>query len=143
AAAISAVALSPAPSPGRVGEERQVGEQPQAGEERQVGEEPQAGGERRAGEPASGKGTVTTQEPTRAQQVVARRMASSKATVPEFTLAAEIDMARCVELRGRLKALHGDRPVASYNDIVVKACGVALAEHPRANGSWRDGRFEL
>jgi pyruvate dehydrogenase E2 component (dihydrolipoamide acetyltransferase) len=83
------------------------------------------------------------QEPTRAQQVVARRMSSSKATVPEFTLAAEIDMGRCVELRERLRAIAGDGPVCSYNDIVVKACGVALREHPRANGAWRDGRFEL
>jgi pyruvate dehydrogenase E2 component (dihydrolipoamide acetyltransferase) len=89
------------------------------------------------------KGSVTVQEPTRAQQVVARRMSSSKATVPEFTLTAEIDMGRCVELRARLRAIAGDEPVCSYNDIVVKACGVALREHPRANGSWRDGRFEL
>ncbi|MEA2265628.1 MAG: hypothetical protein QOE27_1211 [Solirubrobacteraceae bacterium] len=92
--------------------------------------------------PATGaKGEVTIQEPTRAQQVVARRMSSSKATVPEFTLAAEIDMERCVELRRRLKTI--DRPVPSYNDIVVKACGLALREFPRANGAWRDGRFEL
>ncbi len=89
------------------------------------------------------KGTVTVQEPTRAQQVVARRMSSSKATIPEFTLSAEIEMDRCVDLRRRLQALGGDRTVPSYNDLVVKACGLALREHPRANGSWRDGRFEL
>jgi pyruvate dehydrogenase E2 component (dihydrolipoamide acetyltransferase) len=98
--------------------------------------------ERQAGDAGSGKGIVTTEEPTRAQQVVARRMASSKATVPEFTLNAEIDMERCVELRSRLKGLGGERRVPSYNDIVVKACGLALREHPRANGAWRDGRFE-
>ncbi|MGI8802361.1 MAG: dihydrolipoamide acetyltransferase family protein [Solirubrobacteraceae bacterium] len=92
---------------------------------------------------ASAKGQVTTEEPTRAQQVVARRMASSKATVPEFTLSAEVDMERCVELRRRLRAIHRDRPIASYNDIVVKACGLALREYPRANAAWRDGHFEL
>jgi pyruvate dehydrogenase E2 component (dihydrolipoamide acetyltransferase) len=101
----------------------------------------QAAGE--SGEAGSGKGIVTTQEPTRTQQIVARRMSSSKATVPEFTLNAELDMERCVELRRRLQALAGDRRVPSYNDIVVKACGLALREHPRANGAWRDGRFEL
>ncbi len=89
------------------------------------------------------KGMVTVEEPTRAQQVIARRMSSSKATVPEFTVSAEIDMERAVELRHRLQAIGGDRPVPSYNDIVVKACALALREHPRANGSWRDGRFEL
>src|SRR5258705_195749 len=31
----------------------------------------------------------------------------------------------------------------SYGDMVVKACGIALREHPRANGSYKDGRFEL
>jgi pyruvate dehydrogenase E2 component (dihydrolipoamide acetyltransferase) len=103
---------------------------------------PAAGG-RQTGEPESGKGIVTTQEPTRAQQVVARRMASSKATVPEFTLTAEIDMERCAELRERLRALGGERVIPSYNDIVVKACGLALREHPRANAAYRDGRFEL
>jgi pyruvate dehydrogenase E2 component (dihydrolipoamide acetyltransferase) len=103
---------------------------------------PAAGG-RQTGEPESGKGIVTTQEPTRAQQVVARRMASSKATVPEFTLTAEIDMECCAELRERLRALGGERVIPSYNDIVVKACGLALREHPRANAAYRDGRFEL
>ncbi len=70
-------------------------------------------------------------------------MSSSKATVPEFTVSAEIDMERAVELRDRLRAIGADGLVPSYNDIVVKACALALREHPRANGSWRDGRFEL
>jgi pyruvate dehydrogenase E2 component (dihydrolipoamide acetyltransferase) len=92
-------------------------------------------------ETATGKGDVTVQELTRTQQLIARRMAESKATVPEFTLRSEIDMERCVALRGELKAL-GDE-VPSYNDMVVKACALALREFPRANGSYRDGRFEL
>jgi pyruvate dehydrogenase E2 component (dihydrolipoamide acetyltransferase) len=90
---------------------------------------------------ATAKGDVTIQELTRVQQVIARRMAESKATVPEFTLRSELDMEGCVRLRGELKALGGDVP--SYNDMVVKACALALREFPRANGSYRDGRFEL
>ena len=31
----------------------------------------------------------------------------------------------------------------SFNDMVVKACALALREFPRANGAYRDGRFEL
>ena len=87
------------------------------------------------------KGDVTVQELTRMQQLIARRMAESKATVPEFTLRSEIDMEGCVALRAELKALGGEVP--SYNDMVVKACALALREFPRANGSYRDGRFEL
>jgi pyruvate dehydrogenase E2 component (dihydrolipoamide acetyltransferase) len=68
-------------------------------------------------------------------------MAESKATVPEFELRSEVDMEACVELRSELKALGGDVP--SYNDMVVKAAALALREFPRANGSYRDGRYEL
>jgi pyruvate dehydrogenase E2 component (dihydrolipoamide acetyltransferase) len=37
----------------------------------------------------------------------------------------------------------GGTPAPSLNDFIVKACALALRELPRANGSYRDGRFEL
>ena len=89
------------------------------------------------------KGGVTTQELTRTQQLIARRMAESKATVPHFALDMEIDMEEAVILRARLKVLASDDPAPSLNDFVVKACALALRELPRANGSYKDGRFEL
>jgi pyruvate dehydrogenase E2 component (dihydrolipoamide acetyltransferase) len=92
-------------------------------------------------ETGTAKGDVTLQELTRTQQLIARRMAESKATVPEFTLRSELDMEACVQLRADLKALGGEVP--SYNDMVVKASALALREFPLANGSYRDGRFEL
>jgi len=95
----------------------------------------------RPAETGTAKGDVTIQELTRIQQVIARRMAESKATVPEFTLRTEIDMEACVRLRTELKALGGDVP--SYNDMVVRASALALREFSRANGSYRDGKFEL
>ena len=81
----------------------------------------------------------SAQELTRTQQAVARRVAESKATVPDFTLQTEIDMEACVAQRAETAA----DPVPSFTDIVVKACGLALREHPRANARYRDGRFEL
>jgi pyruvate dehydrogenase E2 component (dihydrolipoamide acetyltransferase) len=105
---------------------------------------------------AGAKGQTSSVEPTRTQRTIARRMAESKATIPDFTLTVEIDMERCVELRAELKRLshptvgggsaaHGDEgsSAPTYNDMIVKACALALREHPRANGSYRDGRFEL
>jgi pyruvate dehydrogenase E2 component (dihydrolipoamide acetyltransferase) len=90
------------------------------------------------------KGTTTYQDLTRLQQVVSRRMAESKATAPHFYLQSEIDMSTAVEARGRLKALTPEGEVVpSFNDMVVKACALALREHPLANGAYRDGRFEL
>jgi pyruvate dehydrogenase E2 component (dihydrolipoamide acetyltransferase) len=97
-----------------------------------------------ATETGTAKGDVTVQELTRTQAVIARRMAESKATVPEFTLTAEVDMEAAVALRAKLKAAAGAEGAApSYNDMVVKACAIALRDHPRANSAYKDGRFEL
>ena len=90
------------------------------------------------------KGTVTYEDLSKLQSTVSRRMAESKATAPHFYLEAEVDMTRAVEARSRVKELAApDLNVPSFNDMVVKACGLALREHPRANGAYRDGRFEL
>ncbi len=93
--------------------------------------------------PETAKGAVTVEELTKLQQTVARRMAESKATAPHFYLQAEIDMSRCVDARAALKlsAAEGDA-VPSLNDMIVKAVAIALREHPRANGAYRDGRLE-
>jgi pyruvate dehydrogenase E2 component (dihydrolipoamide acetyltransferase) len=90
------------------------------------------------------KGRVETVELSRLQQTVARRMAESKATAPHFYLQSEIDMSRCFAARAQIKAAAGeDEVVPSFNDMVVKACAIALREFPRANGAYRDGRLEL
>ncbi len=96
-------------------------------------------------EPARGaKGVVTTVQPSRIQVQIAQRMAESKATIPDFTLHADVAMEQAVELRTQLReAARGGDAVPSYNDMVVKACGLALREHPRANAAYRDGAFEL
>jgi pyruvate dehydrogenase E2 component (dihydrolipoamide acetyltransferase) len=116
-----------------------------------------------AGAPVTGlegvttaKGETTTVELSRTQQTIARRMAESKATIPDFTLLIDVDMEECVKLRAQLKAIAqhdggpaegapaGERLKApTYNDMVVKACALALREHPTANGSYRDGRLQL
>jgi pyruvate dehydrogenase E2 component (dihydrolipoamide acetyltransferase) len=90
------------------------------------------------------KGNVQTQDPNKLQQTIARRMAESKATAPHFYLTIEIDMGKAVEARAGFKAAAGEGDVVpSFNDMVVKACAIALREFPKANGGYRDGRFEL
>ena len=70
-------------------------------------------------------------------------MAESKATAPHFYLTSEIDMSRAVEARARIKAASAEGEIVpSFNDMVVKACALALREFPRANGSYRDGKVE-
>jgi pyruvate dehydrogenase E2 component (dihydrolipoamide acetyltransferase) len=96
------------------------------------------------GSPETAKGQVTYEDLSKLQSTIARRMSESKATAPHFYLEAEIDMSRAVAARARIKELAGEGDVVpSFNDMVVKACALALREHPRANGAYRDGRFEL
>ena len=94
--------------------------------------------------PETAKGEVEVVELSKLQQTVARRMAESKATAPHFYLTAEADMTRAWEARTRVKETSGDdQVVPSFNDLVVKACAIALREFPRANGAYRDGRVEM
>jgi pyruvate dehydrogenase E2 component (dihydrolipoamide acetyltransferase) len=109
-------------------------------------ERPSTVGVSTAAGPAGGtaKGDVTLQEPTKLQQTVARRMAESKATAPHFYLSTEVEMGAAVAARSRLKKIAGEGEVVpSFNDMVVKASAIALREMPKANGAYRDGRFEL
>lgn len=94
--------------------------------------------------PETAKGEVTYEDLSKVQQVIARRMAESKATAPHFYLRASVDMSRAVAGRKLLKEATSEGDVVpSFNDMAVKACALALREHPRANGAYRDGRFEL
>jgi pyruvate dehydrogenase E2 component (dihydrolipoamide acetyltransferase) len=94
--------------------------------------------------PETAKGEVETVELTKLQTTVARRMSESKATAPHFYLEMEIDMAAAVQMRAQLKEIVSEgKPAPTFNDMVVKACGLALREFPRANGAYRDGKFEL
>jgi pyruvate dehydrogenase E2 component (dihydrolipoamide acetyltransferase) len=96
------------------------------------------------GERGGGKGETTVEELSRTQQTIARRMAEAKATVPDFHVSTEVDMAAAVAVREQLKTLATDEhPAPSYNDFVVKAAALALREFPRANGAYKDGKFEL
>jgi pyruvate dehydrogenase E2 component (dihydrolipoamide acetyltransferase) len=90
------------------------------------------------------KGSTTVEELSRLQQLIARRMAQAKATVPHFQVQTEAIMDEAIALRSRLKAVAATKAqTPSFNDIIIKACAIALHEHPRVNGSYEDGRFEL
>ena len=85
---------------------------------------------------------VTVQPLTTVQSTIAERMTTAKATVPDFTLTTEVEMDAALELRSHLSELGLD-PLPSINDLVVKACAVALRAHPRVNASYGDGTIEI
>ncbi len=88
------------------------------------------------------KGSSHRVEPTRTQRLIARRMAEAKATIPEFQVQTDVAMDAALAFRAELKTiLEGETP--SLNDLIVKASALALRGHPRANGSYADGGFEL
>ena len=78
--------------------------------------------------------------PSAMLRTVARRMAESKSTVPHFYLQSEIDMQRAMQLRSELNAALADAgEKVSVNDLVLRACALALVDHPQFHRSWIDG----
>jgi pyruvate dehydrogenase E2 component (dihydrolipoamide acetyltransferase) len=94
--------------------------------------------------PADASAGTRIQQPTRLQQVAARRMAEATATVPHFQVQTEVRIDQAIALRAQLKAASPEgAAVPSINDLIVKACALALPAHPLVNGSFKDGVFEL
>jgi pyruvate dehydrogenase E2 component (dihydrolipoamide acetyltransferase) len=90
---------------------------------------------------AGAKGEATRHDLSTIQRTVARRMAESRATVPDIELRSEVDMTAAVALREQLRA-RPDLVLPSLNDLIVKAAALALREFPRVNGAYRDAQFE-
>lgn len=69
------------------------------------------------------------------RKIIAKRLAESKFTSPHFYLTMSIDMDKAVEGRAKLNEVS---PVKiSFNDLILKACAIALKQHPAVNSSWR------
>jgi pyruvate dehydrogenase E2 component (dihydrolipoyllysine-residue acetyltransferase) len=84
----------------------------------------------------------TVIEPSPMLRAVARRMSESKAQVPHFYLQCEIDMGKALALREELNAeLAGDGVKLTVNDLIVRACALALRDHPQFHRSWVDGKL--
>jgi pyruvate dehydrogenase E2 component (dihydrolipoamide acetyltransferase) len=95
-----------------------------------------------SGPSANGGGEI--RELTRLQRTVVRRMSEAKATVPEFQVQTEVELDALLAFRTTLKEAADDGDVVpSINDLIVKASALALRAHPLANGSYKDGGFEL
>jgi len=82
-----------------------------------------------AARPAPAVGTVW--------RIMAERMTQSWTTAPHFYLVREVNVARLVTWRERASKQTGAR--ITYTDLLVKIVAAALVQHPRVNGSWKDG----
>ena len=75
------------------------------------------------------------------RKTIAKRLSQSIGPIPTFYLTTEIDMERATDLREQFKTLYGDTVRVSFNDLVVKAVGLALAKHPACNAWWQDDKI--
>jgi pyruvate dehydrogenase E2 component (dihydrolipoamide acetyltransferase) len=77
-------------------------------------------------------------EVSQMRKVIARRLAESKFSAPHFYLTMDIDMDNAISAR---KAINDQGMKVSFNDMVVKACAMALKKHPVINSSWLGDRI--
>lgn len=73
------------------------------------------------------------------RKTIARRLSESKFTAPHFYLTTEVDMDACVEARNQLNAVSPQK--ISYNDLIVKACAIALRSNLAVNVSWTNDKM--
>jgi pyruvate dehydrogenase E2 component (dihydrolipoamide acetyltransferase) len=75
------------------------------------------------------------------RKVIAKRLSESLFTAPHFFLTMSIDMDKAVESRTKINET---APVKiSFNDMVLKACAVALRQHPAVNSSWLGDKIRV
>lgn len=95
-----------------------------------------------AAAPAEG---ARVQKASQMRKTIARRLAQSKFTAPHFYLTVDVDMERAIAFREQLNTLAQSqgRSKVSFNDLVTKACAVALRKHPMINASYLEQEGEL
>ena len=75
------------------------------------------------------------------RKVIAKRLGESKFSAPHYYLAVEFDVDNAIAFRQQFNSIPDTK--ISFNDIVVKACALALRQHPQVNSQWFDDRMKL
>jgi pyruvate dehydrogenase E2 component (dihydrolipoamide acetyltransferase) len=75
------------------------------------------------------------------RKAIAKNLAKSKFTAPHYYLNVEFDMDNAIAFRAQYNTLPDTK--ISYNDMVVKACALALKQHPQVNSQWFDDKMRM
>jgi len=96
-----------------------------------------------SGAPAAPAGQVSFDEVPVSQmrKVIAKRLSESLFTAPHFYVTMVIDMDAAVAARARIN--ENAKVKISFNDIVLKACAIALKKHPAINSSWLGDKIRV
>jgi pyruvate dehydrogenase E2 component (dihydrolipoamide acetyltransferase) len=80
-------------------------------------------------------------ELTGIRKTIARRLVESKQSIPHYYVTSAIDMRAAASLRSQINALRGDGPKLSYNDLIIRACALALRRFPVINAHFVENRI--
>ena len=80
-------------------------------------------------------------ENSQMRKAIARRLKESKFSAPHYYLNIECDMDNAIAFRKQYNTLPDTK--ISFNDIIVKACAIALKLHPRVNSQWFQDKMRL
>ncbi|MGB3605628.1 MAG: pyruvate dehydrogenase complex dihydrolipoamide acetyltransferase [Psychroserpens sp.] len=75
------------------------------------------------------------------RKAIAKNLAKSKFTAPHYYLNVEFDMENAMAFRAQYNSIPETK--ISYNDMIVKACALALKQHPQVNSQWFDDKMRL
>lgn len=75
------------------------------------------------------------------RKVIAKRLSESKFSAPHYYLNVEFDMDVAIASRKQINAVLETK--VSFNDMIVKACALALKKHPQVNSRWFDDKMQL
>jgi len=75
------------------------------------------------------------------RKAIAKNLAKSKFTAPHYYLNVEFNMDNAIAFRKQVNAIPDTK--ISFNDMIVKACAMALKKHPQVNSQWFDDKMKL
>ena len=75
------------------------------------------------------------------RKAIAKNLSQSKFSAPHYYLSVEFNMDNAIAFREQYNSIPDTK--ISFNDIVVKACAIALKAHPQVNSQWYDDKIRL
>ncbi|PKG50511.1 pyruvate dehydrogenase complex dihydrolipoamide acetyltransferase [Olleya sp. 1-3] len=90
---------------------------------------------------ASGQEDFDEKPNSQMRKAIAKNLAKSKFTAPHYYLNVEFDMDNAMAFRVQYNSIPDTK--ISFNDMIVKACALALRQHPQVNSQWFDDKMRL
>ena len=77
--------------------------------------------------------------PTMMRKVIAKRTTDAKQQIPHFYLTIESNVNKLIDLRKKINENNSVK--ISFNDLLVKALGMAMKKNPNTNAYWQDNKI--